>query len=106
MGKWNHDIETRVKHQQRISAPVVVDETDLPALKQVIEDATDAWSGDVSSVSNSSGTAEVVVAYEARGADKTDISKKLDHASLKYVIKRPKTERLCDCPPGTQSCLA
>lgn len=101
MGTWTNTVAPkRRKHKQQVSVPVVIDVENLEDLREAIERAPDSYAGEVTNVSESSGIADVLVTYTARGANVTDVKTRLNKEGVQYATKRPKTERLCGCEGG------
>lgn len=101
MGKFSNDITVKQrKHKQRVTVPIVFDEEYLDDAERVIEALPDTYTGNVTDISASSGLVTVDVAYTARGANVTDVKRRLTDGGLPYASKRPKTERLCACQSG------
>lgn len=105
MGTFTNDVKRKQrKHRQRITVPVIVDVDDLDLLRDIVESSPASLTGNVADISESSGNADVRISYEARGANKTDVTKRLDvifnGQRLRYATKRPTTERLCACESG------
>jgi hypothetical protein len=101
MGQFTNDIVRKQrKHKQRVNVPVVIDVADLDDLEEVVISGAASFTGNVTDISESSGNATVTISYEARGANKTDVTKRLDASGVKYITKRPTTDRLCACESG------
>lgn len=101
MGQFTNEIVRKQrKHKQRVNVPVVIDVADLDLIEDIVTAGPETFTGNVTDISESSGNATVAVSYEARGADKTDVTKRLDVGGIKFITKRPTTDRLCGCESG------
>lgn len=99
MAKFIYDeslANERIKRMQQITAPITVAFGDLDALAQHVEEWPDSYEVEVTKVVASSETAELDVRYTARGANKTDIKRRLDKTGIRYVMAKAKTKTLED----------
>lgn len=81
----------RVKRVQIITAPISIAFADIEALKEAVTQWPDTYEVEVTKVTASSELADVEIKYTARGANKTDITRRLDKTGIRYVMAKTKT---------------
>lgn len=97
MAKFTYDeslANERIKRLQTITAPITISFGDLEALRDAVEAWPETYEVEVTKVVASSETAELDVRYTARGANRTDITRRLDETGIRYVIAKTKTKTL------------
>lgn len=94
MGTFNNEVEvTRTKPLQTVTVPVLVDIEDLGELEAAVLEGPRDLVGVVDSISSSSEQAKVNVSYTCHGASKSDVTRVLNKAGVKYVTGRPTTKK-------------
>mgnify|MGYP007122145711 CR=1 FL=1 len=94
MGQFTNSTEGSKKALQRVTVPIVVNEESIDELEVAITEASDKFTGELTNISASSGVCDAVITYTAPGANINDVKRMLDRAGIKFVAKRPKTEKL------------
>lgn len=93
--KYDPDIANeRVKQMQEITAPVIIGFGDLEAVAAAVDEWPDSYEVEVTKVVASSELAELDIVYKTHGANKTDITRRLDKIGVRYVVAKTKTKRL------------
>lgn len=110
MGKFINEAaqegKAKRKHPQTVTVPIVINDDDLPALQEFAEAAPDSYEVVVTGTTASKETADAEIRYSARGANVTDVTRRLDEAGFRYAHAKTKTARTCDCANGHMSCEA
>jgi len=93
MGQFtdNSDPTKGHKKMQTVLVPVLTGEENVEEFKEVIEGLPDSYTAELVNVSASSGVADILVTYTAKGATIHDVKRVLRKAGLEFVTKRPKT---------------
>lgn len=102
MGTWTDTTtpERKRKALQRVEVPVTASDNLVDEIREVIINASDAWTGEVTGYTESSGQVNVLVTYTAKGANKTDVTRKFERAGVSVVPGRAKTVKLEDAEEG------
>jgi hypothetical protein len=102
MGSWTDNVTTGRKRKalQRVEVPVTAEDNLLDEIADVIRNAPDSWTGEVQGYTESSGQVNVLVTYTARGANRTDVTRRFERAGVSVVSGRAKTTKLEDAEAG------
>lgn len=106
MGKFINKAEaSRRKHKQLVHAPFTTNVSNLDDLEAAVTSWPDSYECEITDVSASSDVVTGEFRYGARGANKTDVERRIERSGLRGItLKRASTDRTCKCESGTVSC--
>lgn len=108
MGTFTSKIKNeKRKHPTLSTATVIVADDDLETFADYIRALPDSYSATATKRNNTEKTVSIEMSYEARGANRHDIARRLRKAPVTATLGRAKQpEMLCDCTSSNASCTA
>jgi hypothetical protein len=96
MGKFinNSDESKSRKKDQTVTVPFYTNSSNLDDLEAAVESWPASYTCTINSVSQSSDVVDGEFTYRARGANRTDVERRIERSGLKGItLRRPKTEQ-------------
>jgi hypothetical protein len=89
------------KHKQEFMLDIAFASSDFDTLRDIIESMADSYTCMAEHINE---YASATISYIARGANKSDVTRRLDDRGFHYIIKDTHTQRKCSCLNSEMSC--